>query len=147
MLYHTVQKLIKGLRKQTFSGRIHDLKALCTLYYLLCRRKPGIQPPYGVVHTGGGTCSLNIASINAFLVNSLIAARYRRPQLSSDVTHRSGVFTAYYTRIRGLSGNRLPRFATHVSNSKKKERSQSNSSRFFSANVSQVTTFSNMFLR
>lgn len=28
---------------------------------------------------GGGTCSHKLASINTFLVNSLIAARYRRP--------------------------------------------------------------------
>lgn len=72
---------------------------------------------------GGGTAySLKLASINTFLVNSPIAARYRGPQLSSDVTHHSGVFTAYYVRKRGFSWDRLPRFVTHVLSFRKKKK-------------------------
>lgn len=104
------------------------MKALCRLYYPLHRRKPGIQPPYGVVFTGGGdgtAYSLKLASINTFLVNSPIAARYRGPQLSSDVTHHSGVFTAYYVRKRGFSWDRLPRFVTHVLSFRKEKKKSS----------------------
>lgn len=74
---------------------------------------------------GGGAYSLKLASINTFLVNSQIAARYRGPQLSSDVTHHSGVFTAYYVRKRGFSGDRLPRFVTHVLSFRGKKKSSS----------------------
>lgn len=43
-----------------------------------------------------------------------------RSQLSSVVTHHSGVFTAYSTRERSFSGDKLLRFVKHVSSSKEK---------------------------
>lgn len=83
-----------------------------------------------------------LASINTFF-NSPIAVRFRRPQLSGDVTHRSGVFTAYYTRKEDFTRHSLPCLETHVSSTEEKQLIFRG--RVFSTNVSQLMTLSSMF--
>lgn len=119
-------------------------KASMALYYPLHSRKLGIQPPYGVVYTGlqtgggGGVRSLKLSSIKAFFVNRLIVACSRGPQLSSDVTHHSGVFIAEYVRKKVFCAP----FATHVLRSRTKNHPLK---WFLRENVSRVTTLSNIF--
>lgn len=121
MLRRTVRMTVQLLRKHLPADFCQ--KALLALYYPLHSRKLGIQPPYGVVYTrqggggDGGVCSLKLSSINAFLVNRLIAACYRGPQLSSEVTHHSGVFIADYVRKKVFCAP----FATHVLSSRTKK--------------------------
>lgn len=55
---------------------------------------------------GGGRRSPGPASINTFLVNSLIAVRYRKPPPPGPERHDSGVFTAYYATRTELFSKR-----------------------------------------
>lgn len=55
---------------------------------------------------GGGRRSPGPASINTFLVNSLIAVRYSKPPPPGPERHDSGVFTAYYATRAALFSKR-----------------------------------------
>lgn len=94
---------------------------------------------------GGGTCSHKLASINTFLVNSLIAARYRRPPAPE---RRDSLLRCVYSLLRNKKEALLkktprpPLFPTHVWSFSKRSHPPG---RLLSTNVAQVATFSNMF--
>lgn len=58
---------------------------------------------------GGGTCSHKLASINTFLVNSLIAARYRRPPA---LERRDSSLRCVYSLLRNKKRGSSPKKQT-----------------------------------
>lgn len=81
------------------------------LYYPLSR-EPGRVSIWYPFHQRRNALPQTPASINAFHTGPLAV-----PQISCDVTHHSGVFTAYYASKRG-SSHGLPFFPKHVWSSK-----------------------------
>lgn len=99
-------------------------------------REPGRLSIWYPFHQGRNVLPQTPASMNTFQTGPEAV-----PHISCDVTHHSGVFTAYHASQRG-STHSLPFFPKHVWSSRDELFVSGGAP---STSVSQVTTFSNMF--